>query len=97
MRTSTVYDISNAFITYLEITANRTNPVPAISIEEILDLIERIKREGFSTPPDLTIDETLVKAIMFTNARLPISLRIVYQPAGVFISTVAYLELPVYP
>ncbi len=95
MRTTVVYDLRIPFFDYLEKIANQSSPVLAYSTNDILDLIGRIEAEGFVVPASLSIEQALVKAINYTNARLPSSMRIVYRDEIVFISTVVYLELPI--
>lgn len=95
MRTTVLYDLSDPFFDYLETMANQSSPVLAYSTNDILDLIGRIEAEGFVVPTSLTIEQALVKAINYTNARLSSSMRIVYQDEIVFISTVVYLDLPI--
>lgn len=95
MRTTVLYDLSDPFFDYLETMANQSSPVLAYSTNDILDLIGRIEAEGFVVPASLTIEQALVKAINYTNARLSSSMRIVYQDEIVFISTVVYLDLPI--
>ena len=95
MRTTVLYDLSDPFFDYLETMANQSSPVLAYSTNDILDLIGRIEAEGFVVPTSLTIEQALVKAINYMNARLSSSMRIVYQDEIVFISTVVYLDLPI--
>jgi len=95
MRTTVLYDLSDPFFDYLEKMANQSSPVLTYSTNDILDLIGRIEAEGFVIPASLTIEQALVKAINYTNARLSSSMRIVYRDEIVFISTVVYLELPI--
>lgn len=95
MQTSRIYDLSNLFIDHLESIANQSSPVLANSTGDILDLIGKIEQEGFVAPASYTIEQVLLRAINFTNARLPSSMRIVYRDEIVFISTVVYLEFPV--
>ncbi|GAB4053404.1 hypothetical protein [Spirosoma litoris] len=95
MRTTVLYDLSDPFFDYLETMANQSSPVLAYSTNDILDLIGRIEAEGFVVPASLTIEQALVKAINYTNARLSSSMRIVYRDEIVFISTVVYLDLPI--
>ena len=95
MRTTVLYDLSDPFFDYLETMANQSSPVLAYSTNDILDLIGRIEAEGFVVPASLTIEQALVKAINYTNARLPTSLRIVYQLQRVIVTTVAYLDCPI--
>lgn len=95
MRNTILYDLSDPFFDYLETMANQSSPVLAYSTNDILDLIGRIEAEGFVVPASLTIEQALVKAINYTNARLSSSMRIVYQDEIVFISTVVYLECPI--
>ncbi|GAB3789272.1 hypothetical protein GCM10028818_57500 [Spirosoma horti] len=95
MRTTVLYDLSDPFFDYLETMANQSSPVLAYSTNDILDLIGRIEAEGFFVPASLTIEQALVKAIDYTNARLSSSMRIVYRDDIVCISTVVYLEFPI--
>lgn len=95
MRTTVLYDLSDPFFDYLETMANQSSPVLAYSTNDILDFIGRIEAEGFVVPASLTIEQALKRAINYTNARLSSSMRIVYQDEIVFISTVAYLDLPI--
>jgi len=95
MRTTVLYDLSDPFFDYLETMANQSSPVLAYSTNDILDLIGRIEAEGFVVPASLTIEQALVKAINYKNARLSSSMRIVYRDEIVFISTVVYLECPI--
>ncbi|GAB3740592.1 hypothetical protein [Spirosoma jeollabukense] len=95
MRTTVLYDLSDRFFDYLETIANQSSPVLACSTDDILDLIKRIEAEGFVVPASLSIEQALVKAIHYTNARLSSSMRIVYRDETVFILTVVYLEFPI--
>ena len=95
MRTNVVFDLSIPFVNYLEQVANQSRPVLAYSTDDILNFIGRIEAEGFKAPAGLTIKQVLIKAINYTNARLPTSLRIVYQLQGVIVTTVAYLDCPI--